>query len=183
MNNKKVQIIVGSTRPGAIGPSIGKWFYDLSKKVETNLDFELINLADWNLPMYDEPVPPRAGNYQHQHTKDWSRKVSEADAYIFVTPEYNNGYPASLKNAIDYLYNEWTGKPAAILSYGFRYGKTAAVQLRQVLEKIGMKVIDDEINIQLKSDLYNEQGQLSNPVKSFEKYEGAVVKVLNELDK
>ena len=181
MNNKKVQIIVGSTRPGAIGSSIGQWLYDLSTKIETDLEFELIDLADWNLPMYDEPAPPKAGNYQHQHSKDWSKKIDEAAAYIFVTPEYNDGYPASLKNAIDYLYNEWTEKPAAILSYGFRSGKTAAAQLRQVLNKIGMRVADGEINIQLKSDLYNEKGQLADPVKSFEEYEGFVAKILEEL--
>ena len=181
MKNKKVQIIVGSTRPGAIGFSIGEWLYDLSKKIETNLEFELINLADWNLPIYNEADLPRNENYQYQHTRDWSKKIKEASAYIFLTPEYNDGYPASLKNAIDYLYNEWTEKPAAILSYGFRSGKTAAAQLRQVLEKIRMKVADEEINIQLKSDLYNQQGQLADPAKSFEKYEGSVAKVLEEL--
>ena len=182
MNNKKVQIIVGSTRPGAIGSSIGQWLYDLSKKIETDLDFELIDLADWNLPMYNEPLPPKTEKYQHQHTKNWSKKISEGSAYIFLTPEYNNGYPASLKNAIDYLYNEWTEKPVAILSYGFSSGKASANQLRQVLEKIGMRVADDEINIKLKAEFYNKQGLLADINKSFKEYEDLVAKVLEELE-
>jgi NAD(P)H-dependent FMN reductase len=178
---KKVQIIIGSTRPGNIGTSIGKWFFNFAKSLDSNLEFELIDLAHWNLPMYNEPKSPTSGEYKYQHTKDWSKKISEADAYIFVTPEYNNGYPASLKNAIDYLYNEWNQKTAAIVSYGFRSGKMAAAQLRQVLEKTQMKVLEEELNIQLKAELYDEQGQLVSPEESLKEYEETVKKLVTSL--
>src|SRR5215216_4804250 len=107
-----VKIIIASTRPGRKGPTIGSW---ITEKVKAHVDFniEVLDLAAINLPFLDEPEHPRLQKYQHQHTKDWSDKIDNGDAYIIVTPEYNFGYPASIKNALDFLYNEWCYKPVA----------------------------------------------------------------------
>jgi NAD(P)H-dependent FMN reductase len=104
-----------------------------------DFDLELVDLIDWPLPN-DEPDIPAAGlEYENAHTRAWSRKVSEAAGFVFVTPQYNWGYPAPLKNALDHLYREWTGKPAIIVSYGFHGGGRCAAQLRQVLEGLRMR--------------------------------------------
>jgi len=135
--SRSVQVISASTRPTRINPSIARW---VMAQAPDALDLELVDLADWPLPMDDEPGIPAAGQgYSHPHTQAWSDKVAAADAYVFVTPQYNWGYPAPLKNALDHLYAEWTGKPAMIVSYGFHGGGKCAAQLRQVLEGLRMR--------------------------------------------
>jgi NAD(P)H-dependent FMN reductase len=130
---KKIGIIIGSTRPNRIGPSIAKWVLQEASKRQ-DLAFELIDLAEINLPMFDEPRVPAMGQYEHEHTKRWAAVVAKYDGFIFVTPEYNYGYPASLKNAIDFIYKEWNGKPAAFVGYGAAAGGIRAViQLKQLL--------------------------------------------------
>jgi NAD(P)H-dependent FMN reductase len=89
---------------------------------EIEFEFELIDIARWNRPILSESVPAKAHSYQHDHTKRWSTKMSEANGYVSVTPEYNHGYPASLKNALGYLYHEWNGKPVALVGYSWGGG-------------------------------------------------------------
>jgi NAD(P)H-dependent FMN reductase len=91
--------------------------------------------------MDDEPAIPAYGDYLNEHTRAWSRKVSEADAIVFVTPQYNWGYPAPLKNALDHLYKEWNGKPTLIVTYGGHGGGKCAQQLRQVAEGLKMRAV------------------------------------------
>ncbi|WP_263064799.1 NADPH-dependent FMN reductase [Dickeya dadantii] len=154
-----IQIIIGSVRKGRIGPKIAGWVKGVLDGIQGNTN-EIIDLKKWYLPMDDEPNLPAEGVYLQEHTKLWSSKVSEADAYIFVFPQYNWGYPASLKNAIDHLYNEWKGKPAAMISYANKGGGKAAEQLHQVLLGIHMKTISNNIEIKLSevnfSDTENE---------------------------
>ena len=102
---------------------------------------EVVDLKDWPLPMDDEPGVPAGHPYVQPHTLAWSRKVLEAQAFVFVTPQYNWGYPAPLKNALDHLYREWAGKPAMIVTYGSHGGAKCAVQLRQVLDGLKMKPV------------------------------------------
>ncbi|HUC87501.1 MAG TPA: NAD(P)H-dependent oxidoreductase [Candidatus Saccharimonadales bacterium] len=131
--NKKIGIIIGSTRPQRIGPSIAKWVLGQASQRQ-DLKFEIIDLAEINLPMFDEPRVPAMGQYEHEHTKRWAAVVAGFDGFIFVTPEYNYGYPASLKNALDFIYKEWKGKPAAFVGYGAAAGGLRAVmQLKQLL--------------------------------------------------
>lgn len=112
-----IQIIVGSTRPGRVGRKITDWFAkDLILPVGTTV--EIIDLAEINLPMLDEPMSAMMNQYSKDHTKEWSDIIAKADGYVWVTPEYNHGVPASLKNAIDYLYIEWQYKPVAFVGYG-----------------------------------------------------------------
>ena len=157
-----VQVILGSVRAGRHCLKIGAWVAGIAREA-TGLRHELVDLADWPLPMDDEPGIPQAGVYVHAHTLAWSRKVASADAiveerrehlvhgrkqrlqllergdgYLIVTAEYNHGYPAVLKNALDHLYKEWSGKPLVIVTYGGHGGIKCAAQLRQVAEGIGM---------------------------------------------
>ncbi len=107
----------------------------------TDLHYELVDLAEWPLPPDDEPGIPAMGSYTQPHTQAWASKVGGADAVVFVTPQYNWGYPAVLKNAIDHLYKEWTGKPVVIVSYGGHGGGKCAEQLRQVAEGMKMRPV------------------------------------------
>lgn len=123
----KLNVIVASTRPGRKGPALGEWFRDYAR-AKSNFDVDLVDLADFELPVYDEAKHPRMQDYQHEHTRRWSESVASADAYVFVTPEYNFGPPPSLTNALTYVYSEWGYKPASFVSYGGVSGGIRAVQ-------------------------------------------------------
>ena len=133
-----VLVIAGSLRPRRIAHHIATWVADVGR-TETDLTFEVVDLKDWPLPMDDEPDVPASGGYEFEHTRAWSRKIDGACAFVFVTPQYNWGYPAALKNALDHLYAEWAGKPAMIVTYGGHGGDKCAEQLRQVCEGLHMQ--------------------------------------------
>jgi NAD(P)H-dependent FMN reductase len=113
----RLHTIIASTRPGRIGPMVAQWFNDFAK-AHGNFDARLVDLASFDLPLFDEPHHPMRRQYQHAHTKKWAASVAAGDAFVFVTPEYNYGPPPSLLNAFDYLYLEWNYTPAAFVSYG-----------------------------------------------------------------
>ena len=113
----KIGIIVGSTRPGRKAAAVAKWVHDILKS-RKDAEFEIVDIEDYKLPLLDEPVPPRMHQYGKPHTKTWSEKIASLDAYIFVTPEYNHGTSAALKNAIDFLFHEWNNKAAGFVGYG-----------------------------------------------------------------
>ncbi len=128
----KLSIIVGSTRPGRVGDVVGQWFQ--AQAIQNGkFDVELVDLADIDLPMYNEPKHPSIQSYEHNHTKRWARIVSAADAYVFVTPEYNYGPPPALINALNYVYKEWNYKPAGFVSYGGISGGMRAVQVEKLI--------------------------------------------------
>jgi len=133
-----LQVVVGSTRPGRKGLAVGRWVQQLAQQ-HGGFDVELVDLAEVALPVFDEPDHPRLQQYTHQHTRDWSAVVSRADAFVFVTPEYNHSFPAGLKNALDYLNVEWADKAAALVSYGgVSAGLRAATALKPVLTSLRM---------------------------------------------
>ena len=147
MSNPTLQIIIASTRPGRVGPSVAAWIYERAV-AHGGFDVELIDLAEVNLPMFDEPKHPRFGEYVHQHTKDWSALISRGDAYILVMPEYNYGFNAALKNALDYLNKEWAGKVVGFASYGGVAAGTRAVQmLKPVLGALRLVAVNDAVHI------------------------------------
>jgi NAD(P)H-dependent FMN reductase len=149
-------IIVGSTRPGRAGQTIAEWFADRAR-THAGFDVEVADLAEIGLPLLDEPNHPRLGQYTKQHTKDWSAIVDRADAVVFVTPEYNYGYPAALKNAIDFLHREWRDKPAGFVSYGGVAAGTRAVQqLKQVVTTLRMTPVFDSVNIPFHAQLIKD---------------------------
>ncbi len=166
----KVLLIVASTRPGRVGRQIADWFYARAKEQQPNLQFELVDLVDWSLPFLDEPIPPKEGMYQHDHTKRWSSKIAEADGFVIVTPEYNHGYPASLKNALDYLYQEWVGKPVAFVSYGRGGGRLAVRQLQQVVAELHMQPLPEQLAIVFEHGMFDERHQLLDADRSLAKY-------------
>lgn len=129
----KLKIIHASTRPGRKGIAISNWLTERTA-THTSFETELLDLGKINLPLLDEPNHPRLRKYQQAHTHQWSAKIEEADALVFVTAEYNYGIPGSLKNALDYLFHEWAYKPAGIVSYGGASGGTRAAQmLKEIL--------------------------------------------------
>jgi NAD(P)H-dependent FMN reductase len=142
-----VQIIACSTREGRQGFPIAQWMEAVARK-RGDVDVELIDLREVNLPLFDEPKHPRFGDYKHEHTRRWSATIRRGDGFVFVTPEYNNSFPASVKNAIDYLSAEWKYKPATFVSYGGVAAGTRAVQaLRPVLNCFQMVSIYEAVNI------------------------------------
>jgi len=176
----KVQIIIGSVRPGRVGPQIAHWVNDNLPK-DAGIDYEIVDIADWKLPLFDEPIHPSKSDYQHDHTKAWSAKIKQADGYILVTPEYNAGYPASFKNAIDYLYHEWRDKPVMIASYGVAGGTRSSAQLRQVAEQLKMRPTEVSPAFTISQDMYGEDGQIKDIATSFEPYISTVKTAAEQL--
>lgn len=127
----KLHIIICSTRPGRVGPAVARWFHGFARQ-HGGFDAKLVDLADFNLPVYDEPLHPRMQQYEHEHTKRWSESVAAADAYVFVTPEYNYSPPPSLVNALDFVYREWNYKPCGFVSYGGVSGGLRAAQMEKL---------------------------------------------------
>ncbi|VXB41523.1 NADPH-dependent FMN reductase [Arthrobacter sp. 9AX] len=127
----RIAIVLGSTRPSRLGKAVADWVYSRARE-RTDARFDFLDVADFDLPLLDEPVPPSRGQYHHEHTRNWARAVEQFDGYIFVTGEYNHSIPAALKNALDYLYKEWNNKAAAFVSYGSAGGIRAVEQLRAV---------------------------------------------------
>jgi NAD(P)H-dependent FMN reductase len=135
----RIGIVTASTRPRRIGHHIAAWVRGLAPEGVELVDVDLRELA---LPLLDEPEMPSDGHYVHEHTRNWAAIVEGLDAVVFVMPEYNRGYSAGLKNAIDYLYAEWSGKPVACVGYGWSGAQYARAALRQTLDRIGMVVVD-----------------------------------------
>src|SRR5476651_629201 len=127
----RIAIIIGSTRPGRNGEAVGKWAYNIAQN-RADAEFELVDLADFNLPLFNELMSPSTGQYSHQHTKVWSAKIASFDGYVLVTPEYNHGTSAALKNAIDFLKLEWVNKAAGFIGYGSMMGARAVEHLRLI---------------------------------------------------
>lgn len=138
MSAPVLQIVIGSTRPGRIGPSIAAWFAEKARE-HGDFEVEVVDLADFGLPIFDEPHHPMQRRYTQPHTKAWSASVDRADAIVFVHPEYNHSINGALKNAIDYLHGEWAHKPVSFVSYGGASGGLRAVQaLKPVVSALKM---------------------------------------------
>ena len=150
----KIAIILGSTRPGRNGEAVAKWVRDIAVQRD-DATFELVDLADFTLPHLDEPGAAAWGNYQNQHTKAWSAKIAEFDGFVFVTPEYNHSTSGVLKNALDYLYNEWNNKAAAFVSYGGVGGARAVEHLRLIASELQLATVRAQVAISLMTEFEN----------------------------
>jgi NAD(P)H-dependent FMN reductase len=154
----KLQIIIASTRPGRVGLPVGQWVHAEAVAHGGFSEVELIDLAEVNLPFMDEPNHPRFGRYTHQHTRDWSARIDEGDAFVFVIPEYNYGFTAPLKNAIDYLHREWHYKPVGLVSYGgVAAGTRAAQMVKQVVTTLRMTPVVEAVAIPFVSQFIDEE--------------------------
>jgi NAD(P)H-dependent FMN reductase len=173
----RLQIIIASTRPGRVGLPVAEWFRERAVK-HGGFEVEVIDLAEVKLPMMDEPHHPRLRRYTHQHTKDWSATIDRADAYVFVMPEYNYGFTAPLKNAIDYLHQEWQYKPVGLVTYGgVAAGARAAQMIKQVVTTLKMMPVVESVQIPFVAQFLDEENQL----RANEVMEGAATAMLDEL--
>jgi NAD(P)H-dependent FMN reductase len=170
----KIGVIVGSTRPVRVGRKVADWFIEQVKSID-GMEFELIDLADVKLPFLDEPKLPAQGDYVNQHTKDWSATIGAFDGFVFVTPEYNHSFPASLKNAIDSLYAEWAKKPVAFVGYGVM-GATAAIeQLVNVTAQLQMvPIVSKAIKLIDGRAILDESGNVNEAVLRGSKIEDSM---------
>ncbi|MBQ0831838.1 NADPH-dependent FMN reductase [Marinobacter sp.] len=150
----KIAVIIGSTRPGRVGEAVARWVYDIAKQ-RGDAEFELVDIADFNLPLLDEPIPPSQGQYSQPHTIAWAEKVASFDAYVFVTPEYNHGTSGALKNALDFVYGEWNNKAAGFVGYGSAGGARAVEQLRLVASELQIAHVRNQVMLSLFADFEN----------------------------
>ena len=153
-------VIVASTRPGRLGPAVADWFVDTIRADATRdgTEVDVADLSAIGLPLLDEPEEPSSGVYHHEHTRAWSRRVAAADAFVIVTPEYNNGMPAPLKNALDYLYHEWAWKPVGFVSYGNTSAGTRSVQMtKQVVTTLRMMPIGATVALRIADSIEDDQ--------------------------
>jgi NAD(P)H-dependent FMN reductase len=157
--SERIGVVIGSTRPTRICAGIAEWIRDAAQE-ESPLHYELIDLAEIDLPFLDEPLKAALREYEHEHTRVWSRIVNSYSGFVFVFPQYNWGYPAPLKNALDFLYYEWHDKPATSVTYGTRGGNKAAQQFHGVLEGLHTRPLTDRLEIVITNDAVDEEWQL-----------------------
>jgi NAD(P)H-dependent FMN reductase len=152
--NLNIALITGSTRPGRKSLDVARWVHGIAAK-RTDAQYEVVDIADFNLPLLDEAAPPMMMKYAHEHTKKWSAAISGFDGFVFVTPEYNHGPSAAIKNAIDYLYREWNNKACGFVSWGSMGGVRAVEQLRQVAGEVMLADVRAQVALSLGADFEN----------------------------
>jgi len=173
-----ILLIMGSVRAGRRCPQIAEWVLSLADQ-SGQLACEIVDLQEWHLPASDEPGIPAKDAYTHDHTRAWSAKVAGADGFVIVSPQYNWGYPAALKNALDHLYKEWNEKPLVIVTYGGHGGGKCADQLRQVAEGLKMRPIDTMPAITVAREAIEKNAPQS--LEDFKPFEAPVQQALAEL--
>lgn len=144
-----ISVIVGSTRENRFSEKPAQWIFQLLKK-RSNIESQLLDLRDFPMPFFDQPVPPAMPGrapYENDVVKKWTAEIARSDGFIFVTPEYNHGYPAVLKNALDWVYPEWNRKVCAFVSYGSVSGARSVEQLRQVAIELQLAPIRSSVHI------------------------------------
>lgn len=153
----QLKIIIASTRPERKGHLVAEWFTKIAEQY-SEFEIEVLDLKMINLPLLDEPNHPKMKKYLHEHTLHWSNKINEADAYVMVTPEYNYNAPATLKNALDFLFTEWEDKPVAFVSYGGISAGTRAVQdLKSIVTSFSMMPLLQAVNIPFFNQFITEE--------------------------
>lgn len=158
-----VKVILGSTREGSLGTPVSHLVTELAKQ-EAAWNVEVLDLKEWQLPLYNEAVTPKSReSFTNEVAKRWSEKITEGDAFIIVTPEYNHGYPASLKNALDWLFREWNRKPVAFVGYGAAAGGARAIeQLRQVVAELDMVSLRNHVLVPFVWQAFDAEGKPLN---------------------
>ncbi len=171
-------VIICSTRPGRAGPVFANWFADIAA-AHGGFEVKIIDLAEVGLPLFDEGKLPQLQDYEHAHTRKWSQTISELDAVMFVTPEYNFGPPAPLVNALTYLVREWAYMPVGFLGYSL--GVTAAARaiqtIRLTVNALRMMAIPESVLFPAYQQTLTETGELNAQPAS----EKAASVVLDEL--
>ena len=146
-----IAIVTGSTRPGRKSKDVADWVL-ANASGRTGATYEILDIADFDLPVLDEPMPPSMGTGTHPHTVAWSQAVAKYDGYVFVVPEYNHGVTGALKNAIDYLFAEWNNKVAGFVSYGSAGGVRAVEHLRGIAAELKIADVRTQVFFTLAED-------------------------------
>lgn len=152
----RIGIIVGSTRPGRKAEAVAQWAYGLATQ-RTDADYEIVDIADYDLPLLDEPYPAMMAQYSQDHTKRWAEKIASLDGFLIVTPEYNHSTPGALKNAIDYLNREWANKAVGFVSYGTAGGVRAVEHLRLIAGELNLADVREQVAFSLFTDFEEMQ--------------------------
>lgn len=159
----KLNVIIVSTRPGRVGPAVAAWVHERAV-AHGGFEVELVDLASFDLPIFDEPKHPRFQDYQHAHTKAWSESVAAADAFVFVSPEYNYFAPPGFVNAVDYLFNEWNYKVAGIVTYGGPLAGARAAQMEKLhLTTVKVVTVPEGVGIPMVAKQIDESGRFNPP--------------------
>jgi NAD(P)H-dependent FMN reductase len=178
---KNIKLIIASTRQNRIGGQIADWVKSHADGHD-DLNIELLDLAEQNLPFFDSPVSPMYAADESEAGKAWGETIAEADGFIFVTPEYNRSIPASLKNAIDFLYGPWLTKSAAIVSYGWiDGGASASKHLYDILSWVKMDVAEDQVHLKFLPEIMTEDGKVADIDAAFESYLPQLDNALKEI--
>lgn len=162
MANPKILVVVSTVREGRTGRMIADWYINEARANTSDLDFEILDLSDLDLPLFDEPTPP----LYHQYSEIQNRVaeiVESADGFVFIAGEYNFSLPGSLKNFLDYVYLEWEHRPATFVGYGVHGGVRAIKDLTTVLSSMGVPVITKTaytIHIDSPWSAFDEEGNL-----------------------
>jgi NAD(P)H-dependent FMN reductase len=168
-----IAVVIGSTRANRICGGIAAWVRDALQE-QSALRYDLVDLAEVDLPFLDEPLMAALGQYEHDHTRAWSRLIDGYGGFVFVFPQYNWGYPAPLKNALDFLYREWSGKPVTTVTYGTRGGNRAAQQIHEVYLGLHMRPLDDRLEVKITLDDIDDDWQLKDLPGTMTPYLGQV---------
>lgn len=176
-----IKLIIGSTREGRFSEKIVPWLETELKKIE-GISYEVMDLRDYNMPLYDQPISPayiQDGAYANEIVRSFAQKINEADAFLIIAPEYNHGYTAVLKNALDSVYAEWNNKAVGFISYGSVNGGRVVEQLRQVAVELQMAPIRNALHMKGPWLLLDEAGNL--PEDSLTEYEKTFAGVAEQL--
>ena len=176
----KIAVIVGSTRPGRKGSTVGRWVHDHALQRDDapwKVEFDLLALEDFDLPLLEEPTVPAAADreYETPQTRRWSETIEGYDGFVFVTPEYNHGVPAALKNAVDVLGPEWAHKAVAFVSYGADGGVRAVEQWRTILANVMMSDVRAQVSLLVFEDWHE------GDFRPLDRREGELDTVLDQL--
>lgn len=173
-----LKIVIGSTRPGRKGPAVGKWMAAAARD-HGGFEVDLVDLADFDLPLLDEAAHPSQQKYEHEHTKRWSAAMAAGDAIVFVTPEYDYFPPASLVNAVQALHKEWRYKPAGVVNYGgITGGNRSSAQLRLLLGGLGMMAIPQGVSLPFFSEHIGDDGVFAPPERTLNQVNGMLDELL-----
>ncbi|MFC9789825.1 NADPH-dependent FMN reductase [Rhodococcus sp. NPDC127528] len=154
MTDLNIAIVAGSTRPGRHSRMVADWVLDRATG-RSGVRYDIVDLTDHPLPLFDEATPPSFGQYQNAHTKAWAATIAPFDGFVFVSPEYNHSTSAALKNALDYLYAEWQNKAAALVGYGSLSGTRAVEHLRLICAELQMATVRQQLAFSLFNDFQN----------------------------
>src|SRR5690625_2116842 len=147
--------ITGSTRPGRLNRQVADWVLEQAQQRNDGADYEVVDIADYHLPVLDEAMPAAAQQYQNDHTKEWAAKIAQFDGFVFITGEYNHSVTPALANALSYLNAEWANRAAGIVGYGSAFGVRAVEHLRAILSELQVAHVQKQGMFSLFTDFEN----------------------------